>query len=310
MPINHTYLKLTLAAIFWGGTFIAGRAIAQDVSPYSAAFLRFAMAAVGLGLLVRSSHGTIPRLTTRQIPLILVLGLTGVFLYNILFFTGLRYIEAGRAALIIAGNPVAISCFSALFLKEPLRPIQIAGIFLSVCGAVIIISKGQLALLWTGGFGIGEWLILGCVASWVAYSLFGKLALKELEPLVAVFYSAVAGSILLLPMALKNGIIYEIGFYGTKIWAALVYLAVLGTVFGFWWYYEGIRDLGASRAGVFINLVPVSAVILAYFLLGEPITLAMMGGGFMVLGGVFLTNYAAQPTRQGNLSHMDLGKRP
>ena len=292
MPISHTYLKLTLAAIFWGGTFIAGRAIAQDISPYSAAFLRFAMAALGLGLLVWWKRGTIPRLTAKQIPLICLLGLTGVFLYNILFFTGLRYIEAGRAALIIAGNPVAISCFSALFLKEPLRPIQIVGIFLSVCGAVIIISKGQLTLLWTGGFGLGEWLILGCVASWVAYSLFGKLVLKDLEPLVAVFYSAVAGAILLLPLALKNGMVQEIGTYGVKIWSALVYLAVLGTVFGFWWYYEGIRDLGASRAGVFINLVPVSAVILAFFLLGEPITLAMVGGGVMVLGGVILTNYS------------------
>lgn len=293
MPINHTYLKLTLAAVFWGGTFIAGRAIAQDISPYSAAFLRFAMAAVGLGLLARWNREAIPRLTARQIPLIFLLGLTGVFLYNILFFTGLRYIEAGRAALIIAGNPVAISCFSALFLKEPLKPFQIVGIFLSVCGAVVIISKGHLALLWTGGFGLGEWLILGCVVSWVAYSLFGKLALKELEPLVAVFYSAVTGTLLLLPMALKNGMIQEIGTYGLKIWAALIYLAVLGTVFGFWWYYEGIRDLGASRAGVFINLVPVSAVILAFFLLGEPITLAMVGGGVMVLGGVFLTNYMA-----------------
>ncbi len=182
---------------------------------------------------------------------------------------------------------------SAAFpLKEPLRPIQIVGIFLSVCGAVIIISKGQLTLLWTGGFGLGEWLILGCVASWVAYSLFGKLVLKDLEPLVAVFYSAVAGAILLLPLALKNGMVQEIGTYGVKIWSALVYLAVLGTVFGFWWYYEGIRDLGASRAGVFINLVPVSAVILAFFLLGEPITLAMVGGGVMVLGGVILTNYS------------------
>lgn len=293
MHIRYTYLKLTLAAIFWGGTFIAGRAIAKDIDHFSAAFLRFAMAAVGLGLLVRWNRGTIPRLSAKQIPLICLLGLTGVFLYNILFFSGLRYIEAGRAALIIAGNPVAISCFSALFLKEPFKPIQIAGIFLSVCGAVIVISKGQLTLLWAGGFGIGEWLILGCVASWVAYSLLGKLVLKELEPLVAVFYSAVTGALLLLPMALKKGMIQEIGLYGTKIWVALVYLAVLGTVFGFWWYYEGIRDLGASRAGVFINLVPVSAVILAYFFLDEPVTLAMMGGGFMVLGGVFLTNYAA-----------------
>ncbi len=292
MPNKHTYLKLTFAAIFWGGTFIAGRAIAQDISPYCAAFLRFAMAALGLGFLVRWNQGAIPGLTTRQIPLIFLLGLTGVFLYNIFFFNGLRHIEAGRAALIIAGNPVAISCLSALLLKEPLKPIQVAGIFLSVCGAVTIISKGQWQLIWSGGFGIGEWLILGCVASWVAYSLIGKWVLKGMKPLVAVFYSAAAGALLLLPPALTHGMIGEIGHYGLKIWAALIYLAVLGTVFGFWWYYEGIRDLGASRAGIFINIVPVSAVTFAFLLLGEPITLAMAGGGVMVLAGVFLTNYS------------------
>ncbi|MCP3952575.1 MAG: DMT family transporter, partial [Desulfobacterales bacterium] len=73
-------------------------------------------------------------------------------------------------------------------------------------------------------------------------------------------------------------------------WTSIIYLGLFGTVIGFVWYYEGIRQIGALRAGLFINFVPVSAITLAYLILAEPITLSLLMGAGLVLTGVYLTN--------------------
>ncbi|MGA8179645.1 MAG: DMT family transporter, partial [Desulfobacterales bacterium] len=107
------YVKLTLTAVLWGGTFIAGRVVARDVGPFSAAFFRFFIASIFLVLFTCKIEGRLPALRKRQIIPVFLLGMTGVFLYNVFFFKGLKIIHAGRAAVIIAGNPIIITLFSA-----------------------------------------------------------------------------------------------------------------------------------------------------------------------------------------------------
>jgi drug/metabolite transporter (DMT)-like permease len=87
-PMFPTYLMLLGMAALWGGTFIAGRLIGISVDPYSAAFLRFAIASACLWLLTLSNERRIPRLDARQSVSVILLGLTGVFAYNVFFFVG------------------------------------------------------------------------------------------------------------------------------------------------------------------------------------------------------------------------------
>lgn len=289
------YGKLLLTAFFWGGTFIAGRALAGHVAPFSAAFLRFAVAAVFLLLFLLRAEGRIPALRKRQAVPILILGMTGVFAYNYFFFKGLQLIEAGRAAVIIANNPIGIALLSALLFKERLSRIQVAGILLSVAGAVFVVTRGQPAQLLSGGFGVGELLIFGCVLSWVTFSLVGRSVLKTLSPLAAIFYAALVGTATLFLPACGEGLLSSIGRYRVIDWLAIFYLGFFGTVAGFVWYYDGIKKIGPTKAGLFINFVPVSAVVLAFFVLGEPITPSLFAGTLLVVSGVFLTNRRAAP---------------
>jgi drug/metabolite transporter (DMT)-like permease len=76
-------------------------------------------------------------------------------------------------------------------------------------------------------------------------------------------------------------------------WLALFYLGFFGTVLGFVWYYEGIQRIGATKAGVFINFVPVSAIVFSFLILGEPLTGSLVAGALLVLSGVYLTNRSA-----------------
>ena len=284
------YFKLLLTAFLWGGTFIAGRMIAHSVHPVCAAFLRFAIATLFLLLLLVRVEGRIPVPGKKQILPIVLLGLTGVFAYNILFLTGLKYIQAGRASLIVATNPVFISLLSALFFREQLNWTKAVGICLSVTGAMIVISNGRIAELGSYRIGTGELLIAGCVLSWVAYSLIGKSVMAQLSPLTSVAYSALVGTALLFPPALYSGLGKEISGYTLKDWMDLFYLGFFGTVLGFSWYYQGIKRIGPMKASVFINFVPVSAIILASLILKEQITVSIVLGTMLVITGVYLTN--------------------
>ncbi|MFZ0426830.1 MAG: DMT family transporter [Acidobacteriota bacterium] len=284
------YLRLVLTALFWGGTFIAGRVVSSEIGPYSAAFLRFLLASGLLFALVMRYEKRWPRLELRQLGPVVVLGLTGVFAYNVLFFKGLKLISAGRAALIVANNPVVIVLLSAVVFKERLTRSQFAGIILSVAGAVIVISRGDLRAVLDEGVGWGELFIAGCVASWAAYSLVGKVVLRRLSPVSSVCYAAVIGTVALLGPAFHFGLVQDLLSLPADGWISIGYLGIFGTVLGFVWYYEGVRELGPSRASIFINLVPVFAILLAFLILGEPVTRSLLLGGCFVLAGVYLTN--------------------
>ncbi len=284
------YLKLLLMALFWGGTFIAGRLLVGEVEPFAAAFLRFTIASIVLLIITLRTHKKLPSVQRDQWLPLLILGLSGVFAYNVFFFRGLQLIEAGRAAVIIANNPIVIAIFAAIFFGEKLNLLKIVGIVLSVCGAIVVITQGDPTSLLHSGIETGDLYILACVGCWVTYSLVGRSAMRGLSPLVAVTYSALIGALLLFPAACMEGLLTQMTDYSLTAWLSLFYLGLFGTVLGFVWYYQGIQRIGSTRAGQFINFVPICAIFLSAWLLDEPLTTSLLIGVFLVSSGVYLTN--------------------
>jgi drug/metabolite transporter (DMT)-like permease len=284
------YTKLVFTAIFWGGTFVAGRIVTREVEPYSAAFLRFLFASAFLIMFRWKVTGQFKLpYKKNMIPLVL-LGLTGVFSYNVFFFLGLERIEAGRASIIIANNPVLIAFFAAVFFKERLNRIAVAGIILSVAGALVVITKGDFSQVVRGDIGLGEFYIFCCVLSWVSYSLIGKAVLNDLSPLDAVTWSSVIGMAALSVPACIEGLQSNIFGYSIESWVCIFYLGFFGTVIGFVWYYSGINEIGPSRASQFISLVPVSAISMGALILNEVLSVSLLIGAVLVLSGLSLTN--------------------
>ena len=289
LPVK-IYVKLLLTTLFWGGTFVAGRVVSQNVGPFSIAFQRFAIASLFLILLTLKTEGRLPVLKKPQILPVILLGLTGIFTYNVMFFKGLKIIEASRASLIIATSPVFITVFSAVFLKEKINLIKGIGIVISVSGAIVVISKGNIGQIFRIGLGLGELYIFCCVFSWVAYSLIGKAVMKTLSPLASVTYSSIVGAIALFIPACFEGMLQNFRHQSLLDWSCISYLGIFGTVIGFVWYYEGVQHLGPTKAGLFINFVPIFAILCAFIILQEPITISLLVGAVLVISGVYLTN--------------------
>lgn len=278
------YLKLILTMAIWGGTFVIGRIIAQTMNPFTAGLGRFAIASIFLWFLISYKKDKLPKINYRQTLLVVSLGLSGILAYNLFFFLGLKDISASRAGLIIALNPVCITIGSRIFFQEKLTYLKLVGVVISLLGAILIITEGNISTLVSQGIGRGELSILGCVASWVVYSLVGKLAMREMSALATTTYAIWIGSVLLLPFAIweQNNHFPNINLL-TGL--GLAYLGILATVVAFNWYYEGIKEIGAAKAAIFINLVPMFAIIFGTIFLKESLSaIAFFGGGLVILG--------------------------
>lgn len=289
-PLLVTYCKLSLMTACFGGTFVAGRAVVQAIEPVAIAACRYAIATSCLLLLAWRLEGGLPPLRRKFFLPVVLLGLTGVFGYNLLFFMGLEQVPASRASLIVTTNPIAIALGAALIYREPLTPGRVAGIGLALLGAATAIAEGNPLVLLARGAGTGDLYLIGCIVAWAAYTLAGKYVLQFLSPLAATTYACAIGTPLLFACALPGRADTSWTSVPLSAWAGVGYLGIFGTVLAFLWYYEGVQAIGAARASVFINFVPISAVLAAALLLGEPLTPTLLASAFLVFVGIALVN--------------------
>ena len=287
-----TYVKLITAMAMWGGTWIAGRVIAQELSaPLAVAALRFVLSGLAVGGFMLLSEGRLPFPESgRDWGLIWALGFFGIFLYGLCFFFGLQRIPAGRGALVVALNPAVIVMTAWLIGKERMTPRKAIGSLIALAGCLTVIGNGDPLALFQGTVGLGEWLIVGCVMSWTAYTFIGWQASGRFSPLATTFYASLSGAVLLGLAALVQGNI-DPAAWSWRVWSGMGFLAIFGTAIAYTWFTDAVHRLGAGHASIFINLVPVFAVLQAAVLLDERLGLAVLAGGALVIAGVWLTSY-------------------
>ena len=283
------YFKLTLMAALWAAAFAGVRYVSEFVGPFTGAATRFFIAMIALAVAVKVWRG-LPRLSLSQWGTLCLLGAVGVLAYNALFFIGMKNVETARAALIIAINPAVVAVGAALFMGESFSRRQKFGVLLSFLGGAVVVSGGD-SEHWFKPLGVGEWALLGCVLSWIIFSLLGKKALTDLPPLLVVFLATAIGTAMLLPMAfIVETPLTTLSQMPLSAWLLLLFIGACSTAMSNLWYYEGIAKVGAGRAANFINLVPVFAAIFGFVFLTETPSVFLFYGGALLIGGVWLVN--------------------
>ncbi len=289
------YIKLILCALFWGGTFIAGRMTAQSLPHMTIATGRFIVAAVILLIVAYRVEGGLPKLTRNQFFSTLALGLTGISIYNIFFLAALERMPAGKTALLVAMSPILTGISVTLIMKERLGWHRWGGLILAFIGVITIVTKGDILHATQSiisAFGWGEFFMMTAIVSWVAYTLISRFALKGLSPIAATTYATLFGAVFLLIGAAFELPLLTTDMLSWKNAGAIFYLGSFGSALAFIWYSEGVKTIGPARTVAFTNLVPVFGVLLGYLVLSEPILLSMVIGGAIVIAGVTLTNRA------------------
>ena len=279
------YMVLLLCTSFlWGGNFVVGKFLVGHASSLTLTNLRWLIAIACLVPMVWFYEKKL--LPTRQalIPLILM-GITGVALFNLFMFWALERTDATNVGLLSTLNPVSIAIFSFLLIKEKIRPLQILAMLISFAGVLVVLSKGDFGHLSQLHFNSGDLWMLAAVAMWGIYSVCGRWAMKTVSPLMSTLYSGIFGVAVMLPF---NVTTFNISHTNWSFWLALFYVGVLATVVSMVLWNIGVQKVGATSAGMFLNFNPVFTAILAFLLLGERMTLIQLLGSVIVIVGCYL----------------------
>ena len=290
------HLRLVGMALLWGASWPAGKMVAQNMPPLAAASLRFLLAAMVLlpWMYYTVGFAGLKKWTAQRWLGMALAGAAGVFGYAALFLMGLKHIPAGKAALLITLNPVVTLLLAVWIFKERINGVIALGMAVAAMGAVVVISHGNPLEIFSGALGVGEWMILGCVACWVSYTLLGRWLMDGVDALSATAVTSTLGALMLLATSLAvEGTQGFVSAFQAKpeAWGALLFLAWGATALAYAWYFSGVKALGAGAASGYITLVPVIGVILSALLLGESVDNSMLIGGAMAVMGTAVMNW-------------------
>lgn len=291
---NGIYFLLLLTPLFWGGAFSTTKHVVSELAPLTAATIRFGLAGALMALWLTIQGGWNWPLIRRSWSGLFLFAVTGIFLYNALFFISLQYTTAINAALVIVVNPVLTALVAVAFLGETWSWQLGLGVLLSFVGVLITITKGSLLLLSTLSFNRGDILLFGAVLAWTSYTCIGKVVMREVPPLLATTVSTLIGAIMLGLASLYEKSWYKVASLSSQTTGELFFLAVFATVIAFVLYNMGIKQIGASKASAYINLMPVNAMWIAAVFYGEVITPAHLLGVVLIVNGVVLTTFFHQ----------------
>ena len=284
------YLLLTLTPLFWAVNWIFGRGLAPDIPPMAMTFFRWLFALLILAPFAWPHvKRDWPRARTHWKAL-MFLGAIGIGSHNALAYMGLNYTTATNGLILNSFIPVMIVTFSWLFLRESLTPLQVAGVLVSLCGVMAILSQGSLEMLATFRLNGGDLLVILSMAMWSTYTICLRWRPPGLHLLTFLFLIACVGDLVMLPFFLAEATFGRQMAVTPANVAALLSVALFSSVLAYIFWNHGVEQVGASIAGLFVHLMPVFGVLLAWLFLGERLALYHIVGIVLILTGIWITS--------------------
>ncbi|MFW5776045.1 MAG: DMT family transporter [Spirochaetota bacterium] len=289
-----TYAQLVLAMLFYGVSFVSTKIALAALGPVTILAVRLALSAAFLVVLDRVLPTTRRPgdLRAGEQPLrwplrsdagaILLVTIFQPLLYFLAENIGLQFVSASIASILIATIPVFTPVFARPFLGERIRPLTIVGLGLSLVGVAAIVLERRMNAQFTP---LGLVLIFVAVLAAVGYSIAVKQVSPRYRPLTIVKMQSLVG----LPIILVLALVFEgipTVIPDPIVLGHLLFLGIFPSSLAFVFLSTGIRAIGASRANVFVNLVPAFTAFVAWLLLDERFTAQKIAGMVIVVAGV------------------------
>ena len=285
---------LTLTAVFWAGNAIVSRLAVGNISPFLLVFLRWVLVLAVMwpmyGGQVRAHWGEIrPRLL--RITLMAIFGFTG---FNALFYTAGYYTSAINIGILQGSIPVVVLAGAYFMYGTRTTLVQIAGVLITLVGVIVVATQGAPLSILEIGFNRGDVAMLAACALYAFYTL--GLRDRPNMPGIAFFtLLALISAITSVPLLVAEAVLYGLAMPTLQGWLVTLFVAVFPSCLAQLFYLRGVDLIGPGRAGVFVNLVPVFAAILAVTLINEPFAMFHAVALVLVIGGIWL----AQRTQAG-----------
>ncbi|GAA4707996.1 DMT family transporter [Brevibacillus fulvus] len=295
------YVKLLFTSIFIGVSFnLASYAVNYFSAPAAAAW-RFGLAAVLLLiLLAMKERMNLPALKRNWL-IYLILGIIGVFGFNLLLFKGMESTSALNGALIMATNPLLSALLARFISKEVLTFRQILGLFLSLFGVMFVITQGSWQVIRTLTFSAGDLLVLGGNFCWALYGVLQRKWIIKASNSATTAYTMTIGAfcLLLFSAGATNPVAME--EIPVTAWLAVGFMAVFTSVLGYLWWNHGLAVVGVAKTSIFFNIVPLVTMLFS-ILEGTTITSPQMIGAAAVISGMIISTQSSRKLIQPQLS--------
>jgi len=276
-----------LVAVGQASNQVLARGLAGSVPPFSLAFFRWGIIAIGLApfAIAAIRDGNIaPKQTFWPI---LAAGFLGMFLCGGPVYIAGITTTAIHIALIFALSPIMVLLISAALGIEHIGPLQWLGTALAFAGALLIVSGGHLGTLTQSSAAWGDLLVVFAMLGWSGYTLVQSRVAPQASLLARVSLFAAAGALFSLPPALREIWIEPAQVFNARAAEAYVFAGLVPGLLA----YAGFAWLGSKFGSVRTSLVlyvaPIASAILSWIILGEPPTMLHVVGGVLILGGVW-----------------------
>ncbi len=272
-------ISVMIPVVAWGISFVSTEYLLDDLGPMTIGAVRFLFATILLYAMMKFTKTSL-KIDKKDHLLFVLAGGIGIGIYFYFENTGIKYISASPSALIIAAIPVFTLLFEALIYKRKIKWVDTLAILTSIVGVVLIVDI-KFSEFFKAEESIGYMMMLGAVISWVVYSMASKPLFVKYSYLTIIFYQ----------------FLYSLPFFfiavpfETNQWAALglegvvhlVFLSLVASVLGFYFYAKAMDLLGVTESSVFINFLPIVTIVFSYFYMGQTIGLKQLVGGFFIM---------------------------
>lgn len=286
--MNKAYIYLLTSAVVWGGVFHVIKYPLAEAPPFVILITRFTLTAFVLAPFLIRNKNYLLIFEKGNLKEIILLALIGICGYNIFFTSGMGMTEPATGSLIIAANPVMTTLIARLWKKEIVSPLRWLGIFIAFAGLGFIIFEGNLANALNLKVGPGNLILLGAPFVWAIYSIRSRDVLSRMP---ATVFTAAIVLFSLPPQAAMAVYQFENWHWASSLsfWLGILYLGILATGVSYLCWNEGVRLLGAARSSIFVNLIPVTALLIS-LTRGQPLYVHHYIGGAIVVAGVVLAS--------------------
>ena len=283
------YLFLAIAPLCWAANVVLARGVANLISPVSFAFWRWLIAFLILLPFTWSKIRQDLKSVIQHWKIMIALSILGISGFNTLLYTAVHTTTAINVALIQTAMPAMIIVISRLSYNERIRQIQVVGVICCILGACLVVLRGNISTFLNMSFVQGDMLMIAAV---FLYALYCVLLRKrpQMHPMSFLTYTFGMGVLGLFPFyAWETATLGTFAFTRETV-LSIVFVAVFPSIVAFFCWNRGVEMIGANRAGLFINLVPFFASIMAILWLNESVQIFHVAGMALILGGMILFN--------------------
>jgi drug/metabolite transporter (DMT)-like permease len=288
--VLKAHLALLGANLFYGAGFSVAKSVMPTlIQPNGFILIRVVGASIlfWLSFLFGKNYQT--KIEKSDWKTIVLCGVFGVALNQILFFQGLKLTSPIHASLMMLSTPIIVSVFATFVLKEKLKWINKVGLLLGIAGATMLILLKDSSHVATNVFK-GNLFVLFNATSYSIYFILVKPLMAKYRPIIVIRWVFLMGSFMVFPFGIHDLIAVDWHLFETKHFIAVAFIVVGVTFFTYLWNIYSLKVLSPSTAGAYIYLQPLFAAVISIIFLAEEMNLFKIVSAILIFIGVYLAS--------------------